>query len=255
MAEDEPFIRALLAAPDDQTARLIYADWLDDRNDPRAEYLRLSARVAELPLGSDERQTARERMLALQNGCPSWWLAAVGFSAVPHEPNPARVEYAAQALKRPMAYTDLFDYEITMHAAAISAAGCIAFLESRSKLNGGYQDIRYDLRLRDPASKRGAVCELYTHNPYFGCGVQFFEWYGDAALLIYQEKRSVQVCRFGFDNRPAYRAAGRIWRLYGRVLAFGDAGVTHVCRLSLPNLEELPPLSESAARERDIWPE
>jgi uncharacterized protein (TIGR02996 family) len=37
---DEPFLSAILAAPEDPTNRLVYADWLDERDDPRAEVLR-----------------------------------------------------------------------------------------------------------------------------------------------------------------------------------------------------------------------
>ncbi|HEY1190296.1 MAG TPA: TIGR02996 domain-containing protein [Gemmata sp.] len=41
MNEEAGFIAALLAEPDDQTVLLVYADWLDERGDPRAEYLRV----------------------------------------------------------------------------------------------------------------------------------------------------------------------------------------------------------------------
>ena len=43
MNEEAGFIAALLAEPDDRTTLLVYADWLDERADPRAEYLRLLA--------------------------------------------------------------------------------------------------------------------------------------------------------------------------------------------------------------------
>jgi uncharacterized protein (TIGR02996 family) len=33
MTEDESFIRAIVDTPGDDTARLVYADWLDDRDD------------------------------------------------------------------------------------------------------------------------------------------------------------------------------------------------------------------------------
>jgi uncharacterized protein (TIGR02996 family) len=35
------FVRAILAAPHDAAPRLMYADWLEERGDPRGEYLRL----------------------------------------------------------------------------------------------------------------------------------------------------------------------------------------------------------------------
>lgn len=44
MGEDA-FLRALLANPEDSTSRLVYADWLEDRGDPRAGLLRLDPDV------------------------------------------------------------------------------------------------------------------------------------------------------------------------------------------------------------------
>jgi uncharacterized protein (TIGR02996 family) len=40
MSEDAAFLRTVLASPEDATARLVYADWLDDRSDARAGLLR-----------------------------------------------------------------------------------------------------------------------------------------------------------------------------------------------------------------------
>ena len=37
----DPFVAAICAEPDDDLPRLIYADWLDDRGDPRGEFIRL----------------------------------------------------------------------------------------------------------------------------------------------------------------------------------------------------------------------
>src|SRR5213595_2225748 len=41
--DDKGFIRAILDHPEELTTWLAYADWLDDRGDPRAEFLRLTA--------------------------------------------------------------------------------------------------------------------------------------------------------------------------------------------------------------------
>jgi uncharacterized protein (TIGR02996 family) len=43
VSEDEAFIRAVVDSPGDDTPRLVYADWLDDRDDPRGPYLRAEA--------------------------------------------------------------------------------------------------------------------------------------------------------------------------------------------------------------------
>ena len=40
MNEDEAFTRAVVDNPGDNTVRLVYADWLDERDDPRGSYLR-----------------------------------------------------------------------------------------------------------------------------------------------------------------------------------------------------------------------
>lgn len=49
MSLDEPFLRAIAADPDDDVPRLIYADWLEERGDPRSEFIRLQCELAQLP--------------------------------------------------------------------------------------------------------------------------------------------------------------------------------------------------------------
>jgi uncharacterized protein (TIGR02996 family) len=40
------FFEAILANPDDRSLPLVYADWLEERGDPRSEFLRLQAELA-----------------------------------------------------------------------------------------------------------------------------------------------------------------------------------------------------------------
>jgi uncharacterized protein (TIGR02996 family) len=40
MSDENAFLTAIKSAPDDNTARLVYADWLDERGDPRGGLLR-----------------------------------------------------------------------------------------------------------------------------------------------------------------------------------------------------------------------
>ena len=56
MNEDEAFIRAIVDNPGDDTPRLVYADWLDDRDDPRGPYLRAEFEWAK-PWQTGERPT------------------------------------------------------------------------------------------------------------------------------------------------------------------------------------------------------
>src|SRR5258708_7552476 len=47
-SEEDPFILAILGAPEDEAPRLIYADWLEERGDLRGAYLRLDCQLAAL---------------------------------------------------------------------------------------------------------------------------------------------------------------------------------------------------------------
>ncbi len=49
MTEQAAFIRAICTDPDDDTARLVYADWLDEHGEPeRAEFIRVQVKLAGL---------------------------------------------------------------------------------------------------------------------------------------------------------------------------------------------------------------
>jgi uncharacterized protein (TIGR02996 family) len=54
-ATDAAFLRAILAAPDDDAPRLVYADWLDEQDDAdRAEFIRLQIHLNRLVPGEAE---------------------------------------------------------------------------------------------------------------------------------------------------------------------------------------------------------
>lgn len=59
----EPFLRAICADPEDDTVRLVYADWLDENGDPdRAEFIRLQVAVPERPQEYDARYARAEEL-------------------------------------------------------------------------------------------------------------------------------------------------------------------------------------------------
>ena len=45
MHDEEAFLAAIAEQPEDENCRLIYADWLEERGDPRAEYLRVEYKM------------------------------------------------------------------------------------------------------------------------------------------------------------------------------------------------------------------
>ncbi len=50
---DDSFLSAIEAEPADRVRRLVYADWLDDRHDPRAELVRVEEEMRTLPVFAD----------------------------------------------------------------------------------------------------------------------------------------------------------------------------------------------------------
>ena len=50
MSDEAGFLRAIRDNPEDELARLVYADWLDERGDIRGEYLRLEHQLSQIPL-------------------------------------------------------------------------------------------------------------------------------------------------------------------------------------------------------------
>jgi uncharacterized protein (TIGR02996 family) len=77
------FLRAILAEPDDDAHRLVYADWLDENGQPeRAEFIRLQIERARLPRNDPKRQQPGERERALLEAHGKRWLEplwAAGF--------------------------------------------------------------------------------------------------------------------------------------------------------------------------------
>lgn len=63
--EAEAFLQRIRAYPDDDTQRLIFADWLDEEGDPRGRFIRVQLALAHLPEGDRARPAllAEEREL------------------------------------------------------------------------------------------------------------------------------------------------------------------------------------------------
>ncbi len=67
MNEEAGFLRAIQDNPDDRSLHLVYADWLEDHGDLRAEYLRLE----------DQLSQNLARLEQLSHLIDSAWLAAI----------------------------------------------------------------------------------------------------------------------------------------------------------------------------------
>ena len=93
-----------------------------------------------------------------------------------------------------------------------------------------------------------------TYNPFFGCEVKFPEWYLDVVLVIYTEKHSTYVARFGLDSPVDFKIIAYDWIVDGRQLRHRRNDNKGVRRLSLPGLQELPILTFEEEKAWELLP-
>jgi uncharacterized protein (TIGR02996 family) len=83
MSDEDALLAAIIAAPDDDTPRLVYADWLDDHDQPAcAEYLRLGVEIEKLS-AEKTRNKSNARMDELSGQLDPGWFALVATLGVP----------------------------------------------------------------------------------------------------------------------------------------------------------------------------
>jgi uncharacterized protein (TIGR02996 family) len=265
MSEDQPFLRAILAAPEDAATRRLYADWLEERGDPRAEYLRLAAQLAAAPVGYQAAPGIRRRMIQLRTQLPAPWLAILGdYRSSAPDPDHARVELAAAVLGRPTRYLDEEGFESVILAAATQPlTDALAYVECREwtgdilQAPGQWWKDAYQLRIQDGSGRKAAWRLQWHGDGTYPCEVGFLEWYGNVALMIYGEKHGIRVCRFGLDSPAEVKKIGRYgacWVVDGPHLGIRSYLETCVRRLAIPGLQELPPLSAEQAAEWELLP-
>jgi uncharacterized protein (TIGR02996 family) len=111
MTTDAEFLHAILADPDSTEPRLVYADWLDERGDPRGEFIRLQM---ELALADHPALHARAHQLRRQHGAD--WLGEPLATLVRAEK--ADAIYRRGFIEVVVTRTDVF----LANAAALAAA-------------------------------------------------------------------------------------------------------------------------------------
>jgi uncharacterized protein (TIGR02996 family) len=75
--DDESFLRAINARPDDNLPRLVYADWLEERHDTRADVVRIQAQLRELQPDDESRAELLSHLEKLEAGFDPRWLVRV----------------------------------------------------------------------------------------------------------------------------------------------------------------------------------
>lgn len=72
MFHPDEFWRAILARPHDDAPRLVYADWLEERGEPLAEFIRLQCRLAQENVARDGVVLERREIELLGTHGPTW---------------------------------------------------------------------------------------------------------------------------------------------------------------------------------------
>jgi uncharacterized protein (TIGR02996 family) len=79
MTDERAFLAAILQRPDDDATKLVYADWLEERGDPRGEYLRLMTTVRQArSVTPEQRQRHRDLSAELAALRTQEWRAWTG---------------------------------------------------------------------------------------------------------------------------------------------------------------------------------
>jgi uncharacterized protein (TIGR02996 family) len=82
MDPEQCFLQVIRDAPDDEGLRLIYADWLEERDDPRGEFLRLDCALPHLAKEDPSYTGAEARWNELRAAIDPAWLAALTPPAI-----------------------------------------------------------------------------------------------------------------------------------------------------------------------------
>lgn len=80
---DDEFLKAIRSNPSDETLRLVYIDWLEEKGDSRAEYLRLDMERGKCAGNSSKQAKIKRRMETLRKRLNPDWLAVVGLPRMP----------------------------------------------------------------------------------------------------------------------------------------------------------------------------
>jgi uncharacterized protein (TIGR02996 family) len=72
------FLRSIADDPSDDTNRLVFADWLEESGDWRAEFVRLDCVLKRLREGDDVPAETLERWTELRTRMPVGWLRVLG---------------------------------------------------------------------------------------------------------------------------------------------------------------------------------
>lgn len=79
MNSERAFLKAIAESPDDQQLRYVFADWLEEKGDQRAELVRIEEQSKSLALWSDEYWGLKSRRNELRKSCKPKFLKTLNY--------------------------------------------------------------------------------------------------------------------------------------------------------------------------------
>jgi formylglycine-generating enzyme len=230
MNDEDPFLQAILNSPIDAFPRFVYADWLDEQNDPRGELLRLLHALTQI-IDIPQRKHLEHRLrFLLESG-----VKPVGpfitnrlgmkFALIPpgtfmmgsptHEKGRRRDEYQHKVtLTRPfylaihpvtqLCWQNLMGYNPShfkgdeLPVEKVSWEDCQEFLKKLTEADG------YSYRLPTEAEWEYA-CRAGTTTPYY---------FGEkitAKQASFNDPRKIMICKFPPNAWGLYDMHGTVW--------------------------------------------
>src|SRR5438067_2086996 len=132
---DAAFLRAIREQPDDDLPRLIYADYLDERGDPRGEFIRIQIERPTLPFNVARRYElgARERELLRLH--EEEWLGPLAAVVSNHEFRRGFIDRVMVMTEAFVAHAEtIFDWAPIRHVKLRGALGWVRLLAQMPEL-------------------------------------------------------------------------------------------------------------------------
>ena len=161
MNERAAFISAILDSPDDDTPRLVFADWLQEHGEePRAEFIRAQIEAAKLPEEKRATSKAGKRAEALRAKHGVAWCKAIGVD-----------EYEGEYVRGFLTGLEAYPQRFAAQAAAILALEPAAFTLNLEAARDDDEDKQIPMKEVEQLATNPhlrAVVKLESQSGYWG---------------------------------------------------------------------------------------